>query len=88
VQAPPFLIKTKEKSMKVRMKENKQAAPDGITVINYEKGKIYDMPDELDEAFIDQGLAAALKLKKPGETKVEEPDETKVVEPPETKKKK
>lgn len=71
--------------MKVRMKEDKKGSPNGIDVIDYEKGKTYDMPDVLAEAFIDQGLAAAVKPQKPPETKVEEPDETKVIEPEETK---
>lgn len=74
--------------MRVKMKEDKQAAPDGIEVVDLEKGKTYELPDELAKAFIEQDLAVAVKGKKAPETKVEEPEETKVVEPPETKKKK
>ena len=69
--------------MKVRMKEDKQAAPDGINIIDYKKGRTYDMPEELAKEFIKQGVVAAVK---PKEVKVEEPDETKVIEPEETKK--
>ena len=74
--------------MKVRMKEDKLASPDGVEVIDYKKGRIYDMPDELAGNLINIGLATAIKAKKPPETKVEEPDETKVIEPEETKEKK
>lgn len=71
--------------MKVKMKQDKKGSPDGIQVIDYKEGKIYDMPDVLAEAFIDRKLAVAVKSP---ETKVEGPDETKVIEPPETKEKK
>lgn len=75
--------------MKVRMKEDKQGSPDGINVIDYKKGKVYDMPDELAKPWIKKGLAVAVKPPKVEEEieepKAEEPDETKVIEPPETK---
>jgi len=70
--------------MKVRMKEDKQAAPDGINIIDYQKGRTYDMPEGMAKAFIKQGVVAAVKPVK--EEKVEEPNETKVIEPEETKK--
>lgn len=69
--------------MKVRMKEDKSGSPDGINVIEYKKGKTYDLPKELAEAWIDRELAVAVKGKAPKETKVEEPEETKVDEPEE-----
>lgn len=75
--------------MKVRMKEDKKGSPDGINVINYEKGKTYDMPDVLAKPWIKKGLAVAVKPPKVEEEieepEAEEPDETKVIEPPETK---
>ena len=71
--------------MKVRMKKDKLASPDGVEVIDYKKGRVYNMPDELAGNLINMGLATAIKVKKPPETKVEEPDETKVIEPEETK---
>ena len=74
--------------MKVRMREDKKASPDGVEIIDYKKGKTYEMPDELARAFVEQKLAIALGTFKPLETKVEEPSETKVEAPPEEKKKK
>ena len=76
--------------MKVRMKEDKKGSPDGINVIDYEKGKTYDMPDVLAKPWIKKGLAVAVKPPKVEEEeieepKAEEPDETKVIEPEETK---
>lgn len=75
--------------MKVRMKEDKKGSPDGINVIDYEKGKTYDMPDVLAKPWIKGGLAVAVKPPKVEEEveepKAEEPDESKVIEPPETK---
>jgi len=73
--------------MKIRMLKDKQAAPDGINILDLEKGKTYDLPEHMAKVFIDQKLAIA-KGKIPKETKVAEPEETKVVEPPETKEKK
>lgn len=84
--------------MKVRMKKDKQAAPDGIHVLDYVKGRTYEIPDDLAGRLIDLGFAAAVKAStkphEPEETKVEEPEETKDEEPekeeapPATKKKK
>lgn len=78
--------------MKVRMSQDKQAAPDGIKVLDLEKGKTYDLPDHMAKVFISQKLATAAKGEKapeeepePPEEKVEKPPETKVIEPPETK---
>lgn len=75
--------------MKVRMKEDKKGSPDGINVIDYEKGKTYDMPDVLAKPWIKKGLAVAVKPPKVEEEieepKAEEPDETKVIELPEKK---
>ena len=76
--------------MKVKMKENKKGSPDGALVNDYKKGRTYDLPDKLANAFVGQGWATAVKPQKPPEeeppeTKIEEPDETKVIEPPETK---
>jgi len=81
----PLTIILKEKTMKVRMKKDKLASPDGVEIIDYKKGRTYDMPDELAGNLINIGLATAIKPQKPPETKVEEPDETKVIEPEETK---
>jgi len=77
--------------MKVRMKEDKKGSPDGINVIDYEKGKTYDMPDVLAKPWIKKGLAVAVKPPKVEEEieepKAEESDESKVIEPEETKEK-
>lgn len=74
--------------MKIRMKETKKGSPDGVQVFDYKKGRTYDLPDRLADAFVRAGWAVATKPSKPPETKVEEPEETKVIEPPETKDKK
>jgi len=75
--------------MKVRMNKDRKGSPDGINVIDYKKGKTYDMPDELAKPWIKKGLAVAVKPPKVEEEieepKAEEPDETKVIEQPETK---
>ena len=71
--------------MKVRMRQDKKGSPDGVEIVDYKKGKTYNMPTELAEAFVDQKYASAVKPRKSPETKVEEPVETKVIEPPETK---
>lgn len=85
--------------MKVRMKEDKKGSPDGINVIDYEKGKTYDMPDVLAKPWIKKGLAVAVKppkveeeieepeAKEPEETKDDGLEEPKDEEPPEPKKK-
>jgi hypothetical protein len=67
------------------MKEDRKGSPNGIDVIDYKKGKTYDMPADLAEPWIDQGFAAAVKGKAPEETKVIEPGEKKVIEPEEKK---
>lgn len=78
--------------MKVRMKEDKRGSPDGINVIDYEKGKTYDMPDVLAKPWIKKGLAVAVKPPKleeeVEEPKAEEPEETKEEAPPEKEEKK
>ena len=80
----PLPIISKEKSMKVRMKETKKGSPDGVQVFDYKKGRTYDLPDRLSEAFVRAGWASLVKPQKPPE----EEKETKVIEPPETKDKK
>ena len=74
--------------MKVRMKETKKGSPDGVQVFEYKKGRTYDLPDRLANAFVRAGWATAVKPPKPPEEKIEEENETKVIEPPETKDKK
>ena len=71
--------------MKVRMKEDRKGSPNGIDVIDYKKGRIYDMPADLAEPWIDRGFAATVKGKEPEETKVIEPEEKKVEVPEEKK---
>ena len=81
----PLPIKQEEKTMKIRMKENKKGSPDGVQVLDYQKGKTYDLPDRLAGVFVKQGWAVAVKPQKPPEPEDEEPLETKVIEPEETK---
>jgi len=71
--------------MKIRMKDTKKGSPDGVLVNEYQKRRIYDLPDRLADAFVRAGWASIVKPQEPDETKVEEPPETKVIEPPETK---
>ena len=75
--------------MKIRMKETKLGSPDGALVTEYKKGRTYDVPDKLADAFVKAGWATAKGLKrvepKVEEPKAEEPDETKVIVPEETK---
>lgn len=61
--------------MKVKMKETKKGSPDGIRVIEYQKGKTYDLPEELAEPWVDQDVAAAVRPSKAPEEKVEKPEE-------------
>ena len=71
--------------MKIRMKETKLGSPDGVQVIDYQKGKTYDLPERLAGAFVKQGWALVVKPQKPPEPEEEELLETKVIEPEETK---
>ncbi len=58
--------------MLVEMKVTQQGSPDGITVVLYEKGIKYDIPDRLAEIFLNEGWA-----KKVNSTKEIIPEETK-----------
>lgn len=39
------------------MLEDCQGSPDGVSVMTYEKGKIYDLPDDLANTFLMMGVA-------------------------------
>lgn len=66
--------------MKVRMKSTHESAVDGINIVEYKKGKTYDVPPAVAENWVRKGWATPVgKAKKAG------PEETKVVEPEETK---
>lgn len=54
--------------MKIKMTQDKKGSPNGIQVIDYEKGKVYDIPAELAEPWIARKLAVAVK---PAEPKAE-----------------
>lgn len=45
--------------MLVKMRETRQAAPDGIHVVTLEAGETYDLPDSLANSYLDRKLAAA-----------------------------
>ncbi|GAI86465.1 unnamed protein product [marine sediment metagenome] len=47
------------------MTQDKKGSPDGIQVIDYEKGKVYDLPIELAEPWIARKLAVAVKSADP-----------------------
>jgi len=38
--------------MKVKMKLTVKGSPDHITVVEYQKGKVYDLPEDLADAFL------------------------------------
>lgn len=43
--------------MEVKMIKNKLAAPDGFHAVNLLSGNIYDLPEEMAQAFIDSEIA-------------------------------
>ena len=47
--------------IKVRMIQTKKGSPDGIRVIEYQKGEIYDLPASLAEVFLREGWAKKIQ---------------------------
>lgn len=62
--------------MKVKMIETTQGSPDGLRVVTYERGVIYDLPKELFDGFLKRGIIDVLEGK-PAEVKIEAPEEIK-----------
>lgn len=52
--------------MKIKMLETKQASPDGVNIVLYQKGLIYIVPDKLGADLILVGWAEAVKTKNSG----------------------
>lgn len=44
--------------MRVQMKRTVAGSPDGLTVIQYMGGNVYDVPEELAKRLLDAGLAS------------------------------
>lgn len=49
--------------MRVKMLEDAQGSPDGAHVYPYEGGKVYEVGDDLGNAFIAEGVAEVSKAK-------------------------
>lgn len=64
--------------MKIRMLQDAPGSPDGITVNEYDKGKVYDVPDALADTFVKYGLAE-VDAPKPKTKKATGPTENKAV---------
>ncbi len=43
--------------MKVEMKHTRSGSPDGLTVVQYKKNAVVDLPESLAAVFLDQGWA-------------------------------
>lgn len=55
---------------KIKVKETHKASSDGVTIHEYEAGKVYDMPQGLADMFVANGWGADTKAKAgPAETK-------------------
>ncbi len=81
LRVPWSSLSKKEKTLKVKMKEDNEGAPDGIEVKEYKKGEVYDLPESLAKPWIKQGIAEKPKAKKA-------PDNKAIKEAPENKAKK
>lgn len=46
--------------MKIEMLKTASGSPDGTSVKNYEKGQVYDVPDDLAKVFVDQMKVAEI----------------------------
>lgn len=56
--------------MQIKMSETRKGSPDGVTVKEYEKGQVYDVPDALGEVFVANKWAKPNKAAPgPSETK-------------------
>lgn len=51
--------------MKVKMITDAPGSPDGIRIEQYEQGHTYDVPGELGDVLVAEGLAAAVAEKGP-----------------------
>ncbi len=67
------VAETIEKGLKMRVKmlEERMAAPDGATVIRLEKDEVYDLPEDLATRYVERGRAELAEV----EAIVEEPGE-------------
>lgn len=43
--------------MRVKMLEDTPGSPDGVNVLEYAAGKVYEVNDDLGNAFVNEGLA-------------------------------
>lgn len=60
--------------MRVKIIKNQPGSPDGVTVIDYRAGQVYDMPDHLAVIFIRENWAVTDRpLPGPSHTKPEGP---------------
>ena len=66
---------------KVKMTQTVKASPDGIKIITYEKGKEFEVPDELFRIFVKEGWATAKKERKPVEKEAVTTKEEKKTKP-------
>jgi hypothetical protein len=61
-----------EMPVKIKMKETKPGSPDGIQVISYKAGEVYDIPVALAKAFVNEKWAEPWPpVKKPADEPVE-----------------
>lgn len=67
--------------MRVKMKDDAPGSPDGVIVNQYAAGDVYEVTEDLGNAFLAEGLAEETKAKptaEPGEDKQDAgPDEDK-----------
>lgn len=60
--------------MRVTMRETRQAAPDGVSLVSLIAGQEYDLPPDLARSYLARGLASEPKSKGPApENKAERP---------------
>ena len=71
--------------MRVTMIEDRQAAPDGSTVVSLIAGESYTLPDDLAERYIARGLARPEGAEHAPTAKGPAPEDKALVGPPEDK---
>jgi len=66
--------------LNLKMKKTVKGCPDGLTVIEYQKGETYQVPEELADVFLTQ-MKVAVKVKEKGAPiKVEKSEIDKIIE--------
>lgn len=48
--------------MRVRMKTTRRGSPDGIHAVEYEVGKVYDLPPSLAQPWLERGICEEDKV--------------------------